>query len=147
LQMAVVAATFANDGEMPRPRLVKQIVDPSGGIVESYSAETVDRALSTEHATEVKRMMVSVVNDPSGTGTAAQIPGITVAGKTGTAQTVEGAAPHAWFIAFAPATDPQIAVAVLVENGGTLGSEATGGQVAAPIAKAIIEADREIRDW
>ena len=82
--------------------------------------------------------MVSVVQ--SGTGTAAQIPGVTVAGKTGTAQHGEGQAPHAWFVAFAPAEHPQIAVAVLVLNGGSLGNEATGGQVAAPIAKAVIDA-------
>jgi len=92
-------------------------------------------------------MMTAVVQSDSGTGTAARIEGVEVAGKTGTAQTVEGAAPHAWFIAFAPVSNPQVAVAVLVENGGTLGSEATGGQVAAPIAKALIERDREIRQW
>jgi peptidoglycan glycosyltransferase len=93
-------------------------------------------------------MMVSVVQDPSGTGTAATIPGIEVAGKTGTAQTgVEGESPHTWFISFAPADDPQLAVAVIVENGGTFGSEATGGAVAAPISKAVMEADRQIREW
>jgi peptidoglycan glycosyltransferase len=64
---------------------------------------------------------------------------VTVAGKTGTAQTAEGEAPHAWFVAFAPADDPEIAVAVVVLNGGDLGSEATGGQLSAPIAKALIE--------
>jgi len=75
-----------------------------------------------------------------GTGTAAQIPGVTVAGKTGTAEHGKGLAPHAWFIAFAPAADPQIAVAVVVEDGGKLGNEGFGGSVAAPIAKAMIEA-------
>jgi peptidoglycan glycosyltransferase len=83
-------------------------------------------------------MMELVVS--SGTGTAAQIPGIAVAGKTGTAQHATGAAPHAWFIGFAPAQDPQIAVAVLVEDGGSAGSEATGGRVAAPIARAVMRA-------
>jgi peptidoglycan glycosyltransferase len=77
---------------------------------------------------------------PGGTGTAAQIPGVTVAGKTGTAQTVTGASPHAWFIAFAPAQNPQIAVAVLILNGGSLGDEITGGEAAAPIAKTVMEA-------
>ena len=81
--------------------------------------------------------MVNVVQ--AGTGTAAQIPGIQVAGKTGTAQTTSGN-PHAWFTAFAPANDPRIVVAVVVLNGGSLGSDATGGAVAAPIAKAVIEA-------
>ncbi len=83
-------------------------------------------------------MMTAVV--AHGTGTAAQIPGVVVAGKTGTAQTTPGAAPHAWFTAFAPATNPKVAVAVVVEHGGDLGNEATGGRVAAPIAKAVIEA-------
>jgi len=83
----------------------------------------------------------------SGTGTAAQIPGVKVAGKTGTAQTVAGQAPHAWFIAFAPADAPKIAVAVLVENGGDLGSEATGGRVSAPIAQKVLVADKAMRGW
>ena len=83
-------------------------------------------------------MMIGVVQ--SGSGTAAQIPGVQVAGKTGTAQTTADQAPHAWFTAFAPADNPKVAVAVLVEHGGSLGNEATGGRVAAPIAKAVMEA-------
>ena len=70
----------------------------------------------------------------------ARIPGITVAGKTGTAETTPGAAPHAWFIAFAPAEAPRYAVAVLVEHGGNLQHEATGGAVAGPIAAAMLKA-------
>ncbi len=101
--------------------------------------------MSTEVADQVTDMMVAVVAE--GTGTAAQIEGVEVAGKTGTAQNVEGEAPHAWFIAFAPADNPQIAVAVLVERGGEFGSEATGGAVAAPIARAVIAKDRELRGW
>jgi peptidoglycan glycosyltransferase len=96
------------------------------------------RPLSPENAALLTAMMVDVVQN--GTGTAAQISGVTVAGKTGTAQHGEGAAPHAWFVSFAPAEDPQIAVAVIVLDGGSLGSDATGGQVAAPIAKAVMEA-------
>ncbi|MDQ3954820.1 MAG: penicillin-binding transpeptidase domain-containing protein, partial [Actinomycetota bacterium] len=145
LQMALVAASVANGGGTPRPRLVREITDPEGGISERFSPETIGTALSSANAEQVTEMMVAVVE--RGTGTAAQIEGIEVAGKTGTAQTVEGADPHAWFISFAPADDPQLAVAVLVENGGTLGSEATGGEVAAPIAKAILEKDRELRGW
>jgi len=83
-------------------------------------------------------MMIDVVNE--GTGTPAQISGTKVAGKTGTAETGNENAQHAWFTAFAPADDPQVAVAVVVENGGSLGSEATGAKVAAPIAKAVMEA-------
>jgi peptidoglycan glycosyltransferase len=145
LQMALVAAAIANGGDVPRPRLVQEIRDPSGSVVEKPSPETLGEAVSADTAAEITRMMTAVVE--SGTGTAAQIPGVSVAGKTGTAQSQEGAAPHAWFICFAPSSNPRIAVAVLVENGGSLGSEATGGAVAAPIAKAIIEEDQRIRGW
>ena len=145
LQMALVAAAIANDGDVPRPRIVREITDPSGGIVERFSPETIDEAVSSDTAAELTEMMVGVV--ANGTGTAAQIEGLEVAGKTGTAQNVAGEAPHAWFIAFAPADDPELAVAVLVEKGGTLGSEATGGEIAAPIAKAILERDRQLRGW
>ena len=83
-------------------------------------------------------MMQAVVTD--GTGTRAQIPGVDVAGKSGTAQQGNGQPPHAWFTAFAPAGDPQVAVAVVVEDGGTAGNEALGGRLAAPIAKAVMQA-------
>ncbi len=76
----------------------------------------------------------------SGTGTNGQISGVKVAGKTGTAQNATGKAPHTWFVSFAPADDPQVAVAVVVENGGKLGNEGFGGTVSAPIAKAVMEA-------
>ena len=145
LQMALVAAGVANEGEVPRPRLVREIIDESGGIVEHFSPETFSEAMSPETAQIVTEMMVAAVEN--GTGTAAQIPDVEVAGKTGTAQTVEGENPHTWFICFAPADDPQLAVAVIVEHGGEFGSEATGGAVAAPIAKAMLEVDREIRGW
>jgi peptidoglycan glycosyltransferase len=146
LQMALVAATIADGGIVPRPRLVREIIDASGSIVERFSPEELGRALSQETASELTEMMVAVVAE--GTGTNAQIPGVAVAGKTGTAQSAEGAAPHAWFICFAPADDPKLAVAVVVENGGSFGAEATGGVVAAPIAKAVLERDREISpEW
>ncbi len=145
LQMALVAAGIANDGEVPRPRLVREIISPEGSIERRFDPEIASEAVSEETAEEVTRMMIAAVED--GTGGAAQIPGVSVAGKTGTAQTVKGANPHTWFITFAPAENPKLAVAVIVEHGGTFGSEATGGAVAAPIAKAILEADRAIRGW
>jgi peptidoglycan glycosyltransferase len=145
LQMALVAATVANGGEVPRPRLVKQVIDPSGGVVDPFTPEMLGRAMSSETAAAVTEMMKAVVE--SGTGTTAQIEGVSVAGKTGTAQTVPGEDPHAWFIAFAPAEDPQLAVAVVVES-GSAGSEATGGAIAAPIARQIPQVDRAIsREW
>ena len=94
--------------------------------------------MSSADAATLRDMMIGVVDN--GTGTAAKIPGMQVAGKTGTAQTAEGQAPHAWFAAFAPASAPKVAVAVFVEHGDSLGNDATGGVVAAPIAKAVIKA-------
>jgi peptidoglycan glycosyltransferase len=144
-QMALVAATVANDGKVPRPRLVQEIISPSGATVRRFGPDTWSEAISSETAAEMTRMMVQAVEN--GTGGAAIIPGTTVAGKTGTAQTVRGANPHTWFICFAPAENPKLAVAVIVEHGGAFGSEATGGAVAAPIAKQILEVDRAIRKW
>jgi penicillin-binding protein A len=138
MQMALVAAAIANGGSQMRPRLVSEIRDPSGQVVESFDPEVFGQPISSQTAIQLTQMMVSVVQ--SGTGTAAQIPGIEVAGKTGTAQHGEGLAPHAWFVSFAPAQNPEIAVAVIVLDGGSLGSDATGGVVAAPIAKAVMEA-------
>ncbi|MEA2507847.1 MAG: penicillin-binding protein [Actinomycetota bacterium] len=146
LQMALVAATVANGGVEMRPQLVYQVIDPKGGIVRGYQPQDLGRVMSPKTSAELTQMMVSVVQ--KGTGTTAQIPGVQVAGKTGTAQTgVQGTNPHTWFICFAPATNPKIAVAVLVEHGGTFGSEATGGAVAAPLARQVLEADRRISGW
>jgi peptidoglycan glycosyltransferase len=138
LQMALVASAIANHGTLMRPRLVSEIRDPSGRVVKTFGPEEYSQPLSSANAQALTQMMELVVSN--GTGTAAQIPGITVAGKTGTAQHGEGAAPHAWFTCFAPAQAPKVAVAVIVLDGGSLGSDATGGQVAAPIAKAVLEA-------
>jgi peptidoglycan glycosyltransferase len=138
LQMALVAAAIANGGIEMVPRLVSGIRDPTGRAIKTFSPQQYGEPISPQTASELTQMMVNVVQ--SGTGTAAQIPGVTVAGKTGTAQHGEGRPPHAWFVSFAPAENPQIAVAVIVLDGGSLGSDATGGRVAAPIAKAVMEA-------
>ncbi len=137
LQMALVASAIANHGVEMVPHLVREVRDQSGRVVERVSPEEYGQPISPETAAEMTQMMVNVVR--SGTGTAAQIPGIEVAGKTGTAQH-PGGNPDAWFVCFAPAARPKLAVAVLVLDGGSLGSEATGGAVAAPIAKAVLEA-------
>jgi peptidoglycan glycosyltransferase len=138
LQMCLAASAIANGGVIMEPHVVKEIRDAEDGLVRRIPAREWKTAVSPAAAQAVAAMMVSVVQ-PGGTGTAAQISGVTVAGKTGTAQTDTGN-PHAWFVSFAPAEVPQIAVAVIVENGGSFGSEATGGQVAAPIAAAVIRA-------
>jgi peptidoglycan glycosyltransferase len=138
LQMAMVAAGIANGGEVMRPYLVSEAQAPDLSTLSRQDPEALTRATSPEVAQQVGAMMELVVAD--GSGTSAQIPGVRVAGKTGTAQTGGDGPPHAWFIGFAPAEDPQIAVAVVVENGGSLGSEATGGRLAAPIARDVIRA-------
>ena len=136
LQMAMVAAGIANDGEVMKPYLVAEAQAPDLSRLSRTSPEVLSRATSPEVAEQLTAMMELVVAD--GSGTSARIPDVRVAGKTGTAQHAEGRAPHAWFIGFAPAEDPQVAVAVVVEDGGSLGSEATGGRLAAPIARDMM---------
>lgn len=138
LQVAMVSAAIANKGVMMKPYLIKTVRSPDLSIISQTPAKVLGTPISADTAATLSELMVNVVK--SGTGTKAQIPGITVAGKSGTAQTTEDADPHAWFTAFAPADDPQVAVAVVVENGGSMGSEATGGAVAAPIARKVLEA-------
>jgi peptidoglycan glycosyltransferase len=138
LQMAMVAAGVANDGVVMRPNLIKQVTTSDGKVLDEPKPEELSEAMTSDVAGQLTTMMEAVVD--SGTGTRAQISGVKVAGKTGTAQHGAGAAPHAWFISFAPADDPKVAVAVLIEDGGRLGNEAFGGTVAAPIAKSVMEA-------
>lgn len=130
LRMAMLASSFANNGTVMKPYLVRQITAPDGTIINETTPEIWLTPTSQQLAAQVRRMMVTVVRE--GTGTAAQIPGVPVAGKTGTAENPHGL-PHAWFIGFAPADDPQIAIAVIVENGGS------GGRTAAPIARQVLQ--------
>jgi len=139
LQMALVASGIANGGVIKTPHVGVTILDDAGKIVATLPDRTWKRATSAATAAQVRDFMIQVVNSPNGTGTAARIAGVTVAGKTGTAQTVGTQAPHAWFVAFAPAEAPRYAVAVIVEHGGNAQNEATGGKVAAPIARQVLE--------
>jgi peptidoglycan glycosyltransferase len=133
LQMAEVAATVGNGGERMRPTLVDRVLSPGGGRVYTQHPEPIERVMSQQHAQELTGMMQNVVDE--GTGTAARLNGLTVAGKTGTAETGVPGVNTAWFIAFAPVQDPKIAVAVVVEH-----TPLFGGQVSAPIAASVIEA-------
>jgi peptidoglycan glycosyltransferase len=139
LQAAMIGATIANHGLEMKPYLVAQTRAPDASVLSQAKPQALRQSVTPQVAAQVTSMMELVVQ--SGTGTAAQIPGITVAGKTGTAShgtAAQHLPPHAWFVAFAPAQHPTIAVAVLVEDGGSLGSEATGGAVAAPIARSVM---------
>lgn len=144
LQMAMVAAGVANDGVVMRPYLVDTVRDSSLRVISRTDPEELSTAMTRADSNELTAMMVSVVE--SGTGTAARIRGVDVAGKSGTAETGTSKPPHAWFIAFAPAQDPVVAVAVVLENGGGTDGEITGGRLAAPIAKAVIEAALAVED-
>jgi peptidoglycan glycosyltransferase len=128
LRMALVASTIADEGTEPRPYIVREVVWP-GGTASSYGAGTLATPISADTAENVKKMMVAVVQ--YGTGTGAQLPGVTVAGKTGTATNPLGPA-HSWFVCFAPADHPRVTVAVVVENAGY------GAAVALPIARDVL---------
>ena len=134
LQMAMIAATIANHGVEMKPHLIEQIVSPGGHTVTHSKPDQLATPIKRQTADELTRMMELVVE--GGTGTAAQIPGIRVAGKTGTAETGRGNYNTTWFAAFAPADAPKIAIAVVVENQ----LNGFGGTIAAPIAKQVMEA-------
>ncbi len=127
---AQMAAAVANRGVLMRPHLVKAVLAPDGRVRSAPQPAAERQALRETTARLLAGMMESAVE--SGTGRAAQLPGIRVAGKTGSAQTPLGDA-HAWFIGFAPAQEPRVAVAVIVEHAGS------GGAAAAPIARDIME--------
>jgi len=135
MQMAMVVAAVANGGRLMAPHLVDRVVDPDGRVVERIEPRVAGTPISPQTAEQVNLMMRTVVE--SGTGTAVQLPGIEVAGKTGTAEIGEVGAnlTQPSFVAFAPADAPRIAIAVTVERsqGGF------GGTVAAPIARAVLE--------
>jgi penicillin-binding protein A len=140
LQIAMVSAGIANDGTVMNPYLIEELRDPDRvKVLDRTEPEELSRAVSTETAQELTAMMVEVVEN--GTGQNGQLDGIQVAGKTGTAQTTAERPPYAWFTSFAPADDAQIAVAVVIEEApDTARDDIAGGRLAAPVAKAVMEA-------
>lgn len=129
LRMAMLASAFANKGIILKPYIVSRVTAPDGAVIKQFGSAEFAAPTSAALAAEVSRMMQTVVS--GGTGYAARIGGVKVAGKTGTAENPHGAS-HAWFIGYAPADAPEIAVAVIVENGGA------GGEVAAPVARQVM---------
>jgi penicillin-binding protein A len=134
LQMAMVASTIADDGNLMRPHLAARFTDPHGQTVQRIRPSLYHRVMSAQSAQDINGMMRTVVDE--GTGTAASLGGISFAGKTGTASvgTAGQNRTDPWFIGFAPASDPKVAVAVVLENT----PNEYGGQVAGPIAAAVV---------
>ncbi|MFJ6720828.1 peptidoglycan D,D-transpeptidase FtsI family protein [Streptomyces sp. NPDC091259] len=142
LQMAMVTAAIANDGKLMKPYMVDQLTAPNLDVIEKHEPQEMSRPVSAATAQKVQQMMVNVVEN--GTGTPAKIKGVTVGGKTGTAQHGEKNAkrPYAWFISYAklPNGSSPVAVAVVVEDSDASREDITGGGLAAPVAKAVMEA-------
>ncbi len=130
LQMALVTGAVANGGRIMKPYYLEEVRTPSGAVVRKAAPEEWLAAMKPAAATTLRTMMERVVT--AGTGTAAALEGIKVAGKSGTAERGDGTN-LAWFVAFAPADDPQVAVAVVLEN-----TQSTGGEAAAPLAAAVL---------
>lgn len=130
LHMAMITATIASDGVMYKPFIVDQIINPEGFVIKQGNSSELGKPIDSYTANLVTEGMVAVVEE--GYGKNARIPGVTVAGKTGSAENPQGIS-HAWFVGFAPAEDPQIAVAVILENQGA------GGTHAAPIARELFK--------
>jgi len=138
LQMAMVAGAIANEGEVMRPYVIKTVRSPNVRVLEKGEPQAFGRAMSRSNAAILRDMMVKVVE--RGTATSARINGVDVGGKTGTAQSTPDRPPYAWFVAFAPAKNPKVAVAVVVESSDTARDEIAGGRLAGPIARSVMEA-------
>ncbi len=138
LQMAMVSAGIANGGVVMNPRMVDRVVAPDLTVQEEFSDTEFGRALSEQLAAQLTTLMVANVSEGAASG--ARIDGVDVAGKTGTAEHGPGDPYTLWFTGFAPAEDPEVVVAVMVQNGGGLGQNGTSNGIAAPIAKKVIEA-------
>ena len=128
--MALVAAGIANDGTVMQPYLIDRVTDPAGRELAKTAPQTWREATDPATAAEVTRLMELVVKQ--GSGYRAQINGVRVAGKTGTAEVGKGLPTNAWFVAFAPAENPTVAMAIVLEGGGV------GGRAAAPRAKPVL---------
>ena len=138
LQMAMVSSAIANGGVLMQPTLVESITSSDLRVIQKLDPTVYSTPVSPEVASTMVDMLVAGVSN--GAASNARISGVDVAGKTGTAENGEGEPYTLWFTGFAPANDPQVAIAVVVENGGGLGQSAFGNRVAAPMAKKVLEA-------
>lgn len=138
LQMAQVTAAIANDGVMMRPHLVRSVTTRDLQVIANYGPEELGKPISEATAKLLKQMMVTTVTE--GTGRPARIDGMTIGGKTGTAQTAPDRPPYAWFVGYAE--EPKVAIAVFVEDAGVARDDISGGRLAAPIFRAVLQAVR-----
>ena len=138
LQMAMVSAGIANEGVVMNPRMVDQVIGADLSVEQTFDDTEFGRALEADIAAELVAMMVANVNDGAASG--ATIDGVDVGGKTGTAENGSDQPYTLWFTGFAPAENPEVAVAVVVEDGGGQGQSGSGNTIAAPIAKKVMEA-------
>ncbi|TCK27466.1 peptidoglycan D,D-transpeptidase FtsI family protein [Pseudonocardia endophytica] len=138
LQNAMIVASIANGGQTVAPHLVKEIQSPQLDVVDTTEPDRMSRSMPQNVASTLTDLMIGSENRTQGGG---KITGVQIASKTGTAEhgtDPKNTPPHAWYVAFAPAEDPKVAIAVIVENGGNRALEATGGSVAAPVGRAVI---------
>ncbi len=138
LQMAMVSMAIANSGVLMQPTLVQSVIAPDLTIIKKLQPTIFSQAISQQTATTMTQMMINNVSN--GAASNARIDSVSVAGKTGTAENGVGEPYSLWFTGFAPANDPQVAIAVVVQNGGGIGQNGTGNMLAAPIAKKVLEA-------
>jgi peptidoglycan glycosyltransferase len=136
--MAMVVAGIANDGVVMKPHVVSEVRSPDLETLEEIEPEELSQAVSAHTAKQLQRMMVQVTE--VGTGSTGAIPGIEVGSKTGTAQSSNARAPYAWYVSFAPADNPEVAVAVFVEKSDTPRGEISGSGLGGPIAKSVMQA-------
>lgn len=136
LQMAVVAAAIANDGQVMQPYLVQEVRNPDLSVLDERKPRKLQRAMSAGNAQSLQTMMQHVV--ASGTGQAAQVQGSTVGGKTGTAQSDPKRPPYAWFVGYSK--NPDVAIAVFIEDAQVQRSDIAGGRLAGPVFRSVVEA-------
>ena len=136
LQMLMVASAIANDGVLMKPHLVKSVTGSDLKVIQTVQPEQMSRPIGEGTAKQLRQMMENVVSD--GTGSPADISGLTVGGKTGTAQSDPNRPPYAWFVGYA--SEPHVAVVAFVQSTAVSRDDISGGKVAAPIFKAVVEA-------